>query len=95
MYYEQKKKFSLCNVSDSLSDSEMKQVKGGGWGDNGFYNPPPDIVNICEQSYEPMCQCQNQWGQILVACCLMIPAYLGLELAACPNCSFICGPYPG
>ena len=70
-----KKKFSLCNVSDSLSDREMKQVKGG-------WFSPPDIVSCC-MGNDPLVRCSNQWGQYFYVCSCDAPAFAGAAYDQC------------
>ena len=81
---KRKKKISLSNVSDSLSDNEMKQLKGLGWNGYGFYNiPNVDWIYCCEPG-DPMLQCRNGFGQYVFSTCLcMTFVYIPIAYEEC------------
>ena len=76
-----KKKINLVNVSDYLSDSEMKQVKGLGWDGGGWWTPP-DWVSCCEAN-ELRVTCSNGFGQSFSACMCDAVTMAGIEYGNC------------
>jgi len=86
------KKISLSNVSDFLSDIEMKNVKGGecgGW-------VPPDVVSCCSTG-EPLLSCTNGYGTNITSCHCDALTFTSLAYeeccfcnAGCQNCAFSC-----
>ena len=89
-----KKKFSLENVSDFLSDSEMKHVKGG---DPPFgFILPPDVYNCCEPG-DPMVECMNGYGDRFRCCNCLSCVYASIGFEQCYAitlneiaCNYVC-----